>query len=155
MTLCPCERNKLAFIESFDSRAFGIHLSYSYPMFLINSVLDYLVQEEDVRYLRKVLAEGVESVSIDPKILKTLYSSDFDIFVEKERIVMYDGHHGFHTKFRLGLSNNNLEFRINGTSLRHLFKFMGNVKSSLEVIKSDFSEFVMRTRYYSTYAIMK
>ena len=63
-----------------------MHLSYPYPMFLINSVLEYLVKEEDVRYLRKVLVEGVESVSIeDPKLLKSLYSSDFDIFVEKER----------------------------------------------------------------------
>ena len=54
-------------------------------MFLINSILEYLVKEEDVRYIRKVLVEGVESVSIeDPKLLKSLYSSDFDIFVEKE-----------------------------------------------------------------------
>ena len=71
--------------DSFENRPFGMHLSYPYPMFLINSVLEYLVKEEDVRYLRKVLVEGVKSVSIeDPKLLQSLYSSDFNIFVEKE-----------------------------------------------------------------------
>ena len=79
------ERSRFWANDSFENRPFGMNLSYPYPMFLINSILEYLVKEEDVRYLRKVLVEGVESVSIgDPKLLKSLYSSDLDIFVEKE-----------------------------------------------------------------------
>ena len=138
-----------------ENRPFGMHLDYLYHMFLINSVLDYLVQEEDMRYLRKVLAKGANAVSIDPKALKTLYSSDFEIFVEKEQIVMYDGPCGFHTKFCLGLTGNELEFRVPSEPLRHLFKFMGSIKSQLEIIESDYSEFIMRTRYYSIYAVMR
>ena len=62
-----------------------------------------------------------------------------------------------HSKFCLGLTNNKLEFRIPNRPLLYLFKFMGNTKSSLEipVIKSDFSDFIMETRHYSTYAFMK
>ena len=142
--------------DSFENRPFGMHLSYSYPMFLINSVLEYLVKEEDVRYLTKVLVEVVESVLIeDLKLLKSLYSSDFDIFVDKERTVMCDKSCTSHGKFCLGLTNNELEFRIPNRPLPYLFKFMGNAKSSLEIIKSDFSEFIMETRHYSTFAIMK
>ena len=122
-----------------------MHLSYPYPMSLINSVLEYLVKEEDVRYLRKVLVEGVESVLIeDPKLLKSIYSLDFNIFVEKERIVMCDKSCTSHSKFCLGLTNNELEFRILNRPLLYLFKFIGNIKSSPEVIKSDFPEFIMR-----------
>ena len=150
------ERSRFWANDSFENRPFGMHLSYPYPMFLINSILEYLVKEEDVRYLRKVLVEAVESVSIeDPKLLKSLYSSDFDIFVEKERIVMCDKSCTSHSKFCLGLTNNELGFRIPNRPLLYLFKFMGNAKSSLEIIKSDFSEFIMETRHYSTYAFMK
>ena len=155
--LIPFECNRRFVTDEFENRAFGMHLNYPYPVFLINIVLDYLVQEEDVRYLRKVLVEGVESVLTEnPKVLKTLYSSDLDIFVEKEQLAMCGkDSSGSHTKFCLGLTNNDLEFRIPSDPLRHLFKFMGNVKSSLEVIKSDFPEFIIRTIHYSTYAIMK
>ena len=133
-----------------------MHLSYPYPMFLINSVLEYLVKEEDVRNLRRVLVEGVESVSIeDPKLLKSLYSLDFDIFIEKERIVMCHKSCASHSKFCSGLTNSELEFRIPNRPLPYLFKFMGNAKSSLEIIKSDFSEFIIEIRHYSTYAFMK
>ena len=55
-----------------------------------------------------------------------------------------------HSKFCLGLTNNELEFRIPNIPLLYLFKFMGNAKSSLKIIKSDFSEFIMETRHYST-----
>ena len=60
-----------------------------------------------------------------------------------------------HSKFCLGLTNNELEFRIPNRPLLYLFKFMGNAKSSLEIIKSDFSELIMETRHYSTFAFMK
>ena len=40
-------------IDENSPLPFGVHLDYPYPMFLINSLLDYLVSEEDVRYLRK------------------------------------------------------------------------------------------------------
>ena len=103
-----------------------------------------------------VLVGGVKSVSIeDPKLLKSLYSSDFNIFVEKEQIVMCDKSCASHSKFCLGLTNNKLEFRIPNRPLLYLFKFMGNAKSNLEIIKSDFSEFIMETRQSSTYAFMK
>ena len=68
---------------------------------------------------------------------------------------MYDGPCGFHTEFCLGLMGNELEFRVPREPLRHLFKFMGSVKSQLEIIESDYSEFIMRTRYYSIYAVMR
>ena len=163
--LIPSERNRRIVIDGpcrgpgeahvFENRPSGIYLNYPYPYFLINSILDYSVQEEDVRYLRKVLTEEANAVSIDPKVLKTIYSSDFEIFIEKEWIVMYDGPCGFHTKFCLGLTGIELEFRIPSEPLRHLFKFMGSVKSQLEIIESDYSEFIMRTRYYSIYAVMR
>ena len=147
--LIPSEHNRCIVIDGprrgpgeahvFENRPFGIYLNYPYPYFLINSILDYSVEEEDVRYLRKVLAEEANAVSIDPKALKTLYSSDFEIFVEKERIVMYDGPCGFHTKFCSGLTGNELEFRVPSEPLRHLFKFMGSFKSQLEIIGSDYS----------------
>ena len=41
-----------------------------------------------------------------------------------------------HCKFCLGLTNNKLEFRIPNRPLLYLFKFMGNAKLSLEIIKS-------------------
>ena len=41
-----------------------------------------------------------------------------------------------HCKFCLGLTNNKLEFRILNRPLLYLFKFMGNAKLSLEIIKS-------------------
>ena len=63
--LVRCEHSGFWANDSFEYRPFGMHLSYPYPMFLINSILEYLVKEEDVRYLRKVLVEGVESVSIE------------------------------------------------------------------------------------------
>ena len=150
------ERSRFWANDSFENRPFGMHLSYPYRMFLINSVLEYLVKEEDVHYLRKVLVEGVEFVSMeDPKLLKSLYSSDFNIFVEKERIVMCDKSCASHSKFCLGMTNNELKFRIPNRPLLYLCKFMGNAKSSLEIIKLDFSQFIMETRHYSTYAFMK
>ena len=54
---------------------------------------------------------------------------------------MYDGPCGFHTKFCLGLMGNELEFRVPSEPLRHLFKFMRSIKSQLEIIESDYSEF--------------
>ena len=90
-------------------------------------------------------------------MLKTLYSPNYDIFVEKECIVMCDkGSSGSHiSHISLSLVNNELEFRITSTPLGCIFKFMGSVKSSLEIIRSDFTEFIMKTRYYSTYAAMR
>ena len=153
--LC-CERSRFAIINSFENRPFGMFLDCPYPIFLINSLIDYSVSEEEVRYLRKVIAEGVIAVLFEnPKPLKTLYSPNYDIFVEKERIVMCDKSCTSHSKFCLGLTNNELEFRIPNRPLVYLFKFIENAKSSLEIIKSDFSEFIMETRHYSTYAFMK
>ena len=40
--LCPCS------VQGFENRPFGMHLSNPYLMFLINSVLDYEVKEDDV-----------------------------------------------------------------------------------------------------------
>ena len=54
---------------------------------------------------------------------------------------MCDKSFASHSKVCLGLTNNVLEFRIPDRPLLYLFKFMGNAKSSLEIIKSDFSEF--------------
>ena len=155
--LC-CERSRFAIINAFENRPFGMYLDRPYPMFLINSLLDYSVSEEEVRYVRRVIAEGVSAVLFEnPKVLKTLYSPNYDLFVEKERVVMCDkdssGSHISH--INLGLVNNELEFRIPSARLGRIFKFMGSIKSSLEIIESDFSEFVMRTRHYSTYAFMK
>ena len=122
--LIPFECNRGFVTDEFENRAFGMHLNYPYPVFLINSMLDYLVQEENMRYLRKVLVERVESVLIEnPKVLKTLYSSDLDIFVEKEQLAMCGkDSSGSHTKFCLGLTNSELEFRIPSDPLCHLFK---------------------------------
>ena len=51
-----------------------------YPIFLINSLIDYSVSEEEVRYLRKVIAEGVIVVVFEnPKPLKTLYSPNYSL----------------------------------------------------------------------------
>ena len=153
--LC-CEHSRFAIINSFENRPFGMYLNRPYPIFLINSLIDYSASEEGVRYLRKVIAEGVIAILFEnPKPLKTLYSPNYDIFIEKERIVMCDKSCASHSKFCSGLTNNELEFRIPNRPLLYLFKFMGNAKSSLEIIKSDFSEFIMETRHYSTYAFMK
>ena len=153
--LC-CECSRFAIINSFENRPFGMYLDCPYPILLINSLIDYSVSEEEVRYLRKVIAEGVIAVLFEnPKPLKRLYSPNYDIFVEKECIVMCDKSCASHSKFCLGLTNIELEFRIPNRPLLCLFKFMGNAKSSLEIIKSDFSEFIMETRHYSTYAFMK
>ena len=153
--LC-CERSRFAIINSFENRPFGMYLDRPYPIILINSLIDYSVSEEEVRYLRKVIAEGVIAILFEnPKPLKTLYSPNYDIFIEKECIVMCDRSCTSHSKFCLGLTNNELEFRIPNRPLLYLFKFMGNAKLSLEIIKSDFSEFIMETRHYSTYAFMK
>ena len=153
--LC-CECSRFAVINSFENRPFGMYLDHPYPIFLINSLIDYSVSEEEVRYLRKVFAEGVIAILFEnPRPLKTLYSPNYDIFVEKERIVMCDKSCTSHSKFCLGLTNNELEFRIPNRSLLYLFKFMGNTKLSLEIIKSDFSEFIMETWHYSTCSFMK
>ena len=154
--LC-CEHSRFAIINSFENRPFGMYLDHPYPIFLTNSLIDYSVnEEEDVRYLRKVIAEGVIAILFEnPKPLKTPYSPNYDIFIEKECIVMCDKSCASHNKFCLGLTNNELEFRIPNRPLLYLFKFMGNAKSSLEIIESDFSEFIMETRHYSTYAFMK
>ena len=39
--LIPFERNRRFVTDEFENRAFGMHLNYPYPVFLINSVLDY------------------------------------------------------------------------------------------------------------------
>ena len=146
-----CE-NRFVIINVFQNRPLRMHLNQPYPMFLINSVLDSLVSEEEVRYLRRMPHTLNNSILFEnPKALKTLYSPSYDIFVEKDRIVMCD--HTSNIKFCLGLVNNELEFRIPTVPLKHILKFMGSVKSSLEIIEP--SEFVMRTKYYSTYAFMK
>ena len=158
--LC-CECSRFAIINAFENRPFGMYLDLPYPMFLINSLLDYSVSEEEVRYLRKV-SEGVRGsfsavLSENPKTLKTLYSPNYDIFVEKECIVMCDkDSSGSHTShISLGLVNNESVFRITSVPLGRIFKFMGSIKSSLEIIRSDSAEFIMKTRYYSTYAVMR
>ena len=86
--LC-CERGRFAVINSFENRAFGMYLDRPYPIFLINSLINCSVSKEEVRYLRKVIAEGVIAVLFEnPKPLKTLCSPNYDIFIEKECIVM-------------------------------------------------------------------
>ena len=158
--LC-CECSRFAIINAFENRPFGMYLVLPYPMFLINSLLGYSVSKEEVRYLRKV-SEGVRGsfsavLFENPKMLKTLYSPNYDIFIEKERIVMCDkDSSGFHTShISLALVNNEVEYRITSAPLGCIFKFMGSFKSSLDIIRSDFAEFIMKTRYYSTYAVMK
>ena len=49
--LC-CERSRFAIINASENRLFGMYLDLPYPMFLINSLLDYSVSKEEVRYLR-------------------------------------------------------------------------------------------------------
>ena len=67
--LVRCECSRFWANDSFENRPFSMHLSYPYPMFLINNVLEYLVKEGDVRYLRKVLVEGIEPVLIEDPIV--------------------------------------------------------------------------------------
>ena len=151
--LC-CERSRFdsrfAVINTFENRPFGMYLGRPwapgapgalrapYPMFLINSLINYSVSKEEVRYLRKVIAEawsaseaqGVSSILFEnPKPLKTLYSPNYDIFVETEHIVTCDkDSSGSHTShISLGLANNELEFRIPSTPLGRIFKFMGSI----------------------------
>ena len=77
--LC-CEHSRFAIINSFENRPFGMYLDSPYPIFLINSLIDYSVSEEEVRYLRKVIAEGVIVVVFEnPKPLKTLYSPNYSL----------------------------------------------------------------------------
>ena len=45
--LC-CERSRFAIINSFENRPFGVYLDLPYPIFLINSLIDYSVSEEEV-----------------------------------------------------------------------------------------------------------
>ena len=59
--LC-CERSRFAIINSFENRLFGMYLDHPYPIFLINSLIDYSVSEEEVQYLREVIAEGVIAI---------------------------------------------------------------------------------------------
>ena len=45
--LC-CECSRFAIINAFENRPFGMYLDLPYPMFLINSLLDYSVSEQDI-----------------------------------------------------------------------------------------------------------
>ena len=47
--LC-CECSRFAIINSFEKRPFGMYLDHPYPIFLINSLINYSVSEEEVLY---------------------------------------------------------------------------------------------------------
>ena len=85
--LC-CELSRFAIINSFENRPFGMYLDRPHPIFPINSLIDYSVSEEEVQYLRKVIPEGVIAILFEnPKPLKTLYSPNYDIFIEMNSYV--------------------------------------------------------------------
>ena len=104
-----------------------MHLNKPYPHFLINSTLDYAIQD-DVRNLMQNLREpmGIRSVLIEnPSTFKSFYSPSFNIFIEKDRIVMDNGDGAFPIKFCIGLADNELEFEVPSKPFKKLFKFMG------------------------------
>ena len=142
------ERN--AEIYTKVSESFGVHFSEPYPHFLINSTLDYTIREEDVRKLNN--PNGIESVLVEnPSTFKSFYSHNYNIFIEKDRIVMDNGNGTFPIKFYIGLIDNELEFEVPSEPFKRLFKFMGSSKTKFEIVKSVLPEFIIKDKYYLTY----
>ena len=132
------------------SDSFGIYLSEPYPHFLINSTLDYTIQEDYVRKLNN--PNGIKSVLVDnPSAFKSFYLPNYRIFIEKDCIVMDDCNGAFNTRFGIGLVHNDLEFEGPSKPFKNLFKFMGSCKSEFEIVKSVLPEFIIRDKYHSTY----
>ena len=132
------------------SDSLGFHLSEPYPHFLINSTLDYTIQQDYVRKLNN--PNGIKSVLVDnPSAFKSFYSPNYNIFIEKDCIVMDNGNGAFLTRFGIGLVDNELEFEVPNKPFKNLFKFMGSSKSEFEIVKSVLPEFIIRDKYHSTY----
>ena len=142
------------------SDSFGFHSSEPYPHFLVNSPLDYRIQEDYVRKLMGALGtraepkspNEIQSVLVDnPSAFKSFYSPNYRIFIKKDCIVMDDCNGAFNTTLGIGLVDNNLEFEVPSKPFKNLFKFMGSCKSEFEIVKSILPEFIIRDKYHSTY----
>ena len=128
------ERNSVAYVLSDGS--FGHHLKDPYPHFLTNSTIDCEIQEEDVRKLNGI--------------------------TENDSIIMDNGNGAFNPRFGIGWVDNELEFEVSSKPFKNLFKFMhsvgaqaepmGSCKTKFEIVKSVLPEFIIRDKYYLTYA---
>ena len=76
------QMNKDVEIKTRVGDSFGIHVNEPYPHFLINSHIDYDIQEDFVKKPEDLL--GIQSVLIDnTKAFKLFYSPNFKITIEK------------------------------------------------------------------------
>ena len=67
--------------------SFRRHVSEPYPHFLIDSTLDYVIQEDDVTKLKN---EEIQSVLVDdPKAFKSFYSPNFNIYLLRKIISLW------------------------------------------------------------------
>ena len=157
-----CKKRKNVEVYILVGKSFGRHESEPYPHFLINSSLDYYIQEDGVGILKDSME--IQSVLVDnPSAFESFYSPNFKIFIGNERIVMSKDDTAFLVRFGIGLPDNKLElgegevpsevpFEVPSKPFKNLFKFMGASKSNFEIIKSVILQFIIRHKYYSTYA---
>ena len=139
-----CKKRKNVEVYTLVSKPFGRHKSEPYPHFLINSSLDYYIQEDGVGILKD--STEIQSVLVDnPSAFKSFYSPNFKIFIGNERIVMSKEDTAFPVRFGIGLRDNKLESgegevpsEVPSKPFKNLFKFMGASKSNFEIISPLF-----------------
>ena len=143
-------------VEVINERgiSLGIHVNEPYPHLLLKSHLDFSIKEEFVHKILNPSGALGESVLVrQTKAFKSLYSSpNFKIKIGKNGSITFDGSHiGFGVKHRIGFKSE-IDFECPRKPFKSLFKFMGSSNVNFEIIKTSLPEFIIRDKYYTTYA---
>ena len=137
-------------LETTSGFSFGRYMNEPYPHFLINSRIDYPIQED---YIPKLLNSGkIQSVLVENvKEFKSFYSY-FKIMVGKDGSIIFDGSNGFGVRFAIGYLDCEIDFEAPRGPFRGLLKFIGSSKANFEILKTIPPDFLIKHEYYTTYA---
>ena len=143
--------NKKVKVMTTGGLSFGMHINEPYPHFLIKSSLDFPIQEE---FVHKILNPGESVLVEETKAFKSFYSSpNFKIMIGKDGSIIFDGGNiGFGVKHAIGSFKCEIDFECPRKPFKGLFEFIGSSNVNFEILKTILPEFIIREKYYTTYA---
>ena len=145
--------NKKVKVKTTSGFSFGRHINEPYPQFLIKSCIDYPIQEELIHNILN--SSEIHSILVeDTKAFKSFYSApNFKIMIGKDGSIIFDGSNsGFGVMHGIGSLDCEIDFECPRKPFKGLFKFMGPSNANFEKLKTILPEFIIRDKYYTTYA---
>ena len=137
-------------LESKPVGAFGKLTSKPYPHVLVNSRIDYPIQDE---FISKISSENRSVLVNMSKAFKSFYSPYYKILVGKDGSIIFDGSHiGFGIMCGIGNLDCEIDFELPNKPFKGLLKFMGASIANFEILRTTLPEFIIRHKYYTTYA---